>query len=245
MGIRLRWDQQGYNKRRLWVMGGDGGLFDIGFQSLSRMLASGMDIKVLVLDTQVYSNTGGQSSTATFTGQNAKMSAFGKAQPGKREHRKELAQIAMMHPSVFVSQTTPAHLNHFYRSVMEANAFPGPAVVICYAACMPEHGIADDRAVAQAKLAAESRAFPLLIYDPRKGERLRECLSLQGNPSVKEDWFKNSKSGEPLDFIAFARTEGRFARHFDSTGQPDEFLKLARQDRLENWHKLQELAGLR
>jgi len=139
------------------TLGGDGAMYDIGFQSLSRLLMSGMDIKVLVLDTQVYSNTGGQISTATFTGQNAKMAAFGKTSPGKREHRKELATIAMMHPGVYVAQTTLAHLNHFYRAVMEANEYPGPAVVICYAACMPEHGIADDRAVAQAKLTADSR----------------------------------------------------------------------------------------
>jgi len=128
--------------------------------------------------------------------------------------------------------------------VMEANEFPGPAVVICYAACMPEHGIPDDRAVAQAKLAADSRTFPLLVYDPRKGDRIRERLSLQGNPMMKEDWFKNPKTGEPVDFISFARTEGRFARHFVN-GEPDESVKLAQEDRLENWHKLQELAGLR
>jgi pyruvate ferredoxin oxidoreductase beta subunit len=172
------------------------------------------------------------------------MAAFGKTSPGKREHRKELATIAMMHPGVYVAQTTPAHLNHFYRAVVEANEYPGPAVVICYAACMPEHWIADDRAVAQAKLAADSRTFPLLIYDPRKGDLIRERLSLQGNPVMKEDWFANPKTGEPVDFIAFARTEGRFARHF-TDGQPDEFLKVAQQDRLANWHRLQELAGLR
>ncbi|MBI3697787.1 MAG: 2-oxoacid:acceptor oxidoreductase family protein, partial [Acidobacteria bacterium] len=245
LGIRLRWDQEGHPERRLWVVGGDGALYDIGFQSLSRMLMTGLDIKVLVLDTQVYSNTGGQASTATFTAQNAKMSAIGKARGGKREKRKELAQIAMMHPGVFVAQTTPALLNHFYRSVMEANAFPGPAVVICYAACMPEHGIPGDQGVTHSKMAVDSRAFPVLIYDPRKGERFRECLSLQGNPAVKDDWFKNPKTGTPLDFVTFARTEGRFARHFNGGGEPDESLQLAQQDRLANWRHLQELAGLR
>jgi pyruvate-ferredoxin/flavodoxin oxidoreductase len=244
MGIRLRWDQAGYRKRRLWVVGGDGALYDIGFQSLSRLMMSGMDIKVLVLDTQVYSNTGGQSSTATFTSQAAKMAAFGKVEQGKREHRKELATIAMMHPGVYVAQTTPAHLNHFYRCVTEANEYPGPAIVICYAACMPEHGIADDRAAAQARLAVDSRTFPLLVYDPRKGDRIRDCLSLQGNPVMKQDWFTNPKTGEPVDFIAFARTEGRFARHF-TDGCPDSPIMLAQEDRLANWHRLQELAGLR
>jgi pyruvate/2-oxoacid:ferredoxin oxidoreductase beta subunit len=207
-------------------------------------MMSGMDIKVLVLDTQVYSNTGGQSSTATFTSQAAKMAAFGKVERGKREHRKELATIALMHPGVYVAQTTPAHLNHFYRCVMAANEYPGPAVVICYAACMPEHGIADDRAAAQAKLAVDSRTFPLLVYDPRKGDLIRERISLQGNPVMKEDWFTNPKTGEPIDFIAFAQTEGRFARHF-TEGHPDEALTIAQEDRLANWHRLQELAGLR
>jgi pyruvate-ferredoxin/flavodoxin oxidoreductase len=253
MGIRLRWNQEGHDKRRLWVLGGDGAMFDIGFQSLSRMLMSGMDIKVLVLDTQVYSNTGGQTSTATFTGQDAKMAGGahagqggnGSAAPGKRERRKELAQIVMMHPHVFVAQTTPAHLNHFYKAIQQANEYPGPAVVICYASCMPEHGVADDRAAAQAALAVESRAFPLLVYDPRKGERIRECLSLHGNPAMKEDWYLDPKTERAVDFIAFARTEGRFAAHFDAAGAADGFLEQAQQDRLENWHRLQELAGLR
>ncbi|MBI3406505.1 MAG: 4Fe-4S binding protein [Acidobacteria bacterium] len=245
MGIRLRWDQQGYGKRRLWVLGGDGAMYDIGFQSLSRMLMSGLDIKVLVLDTQVYSNTGGQTSTATFTSQDAKMANFGKSEHGKREHRKEIAQIAMMHPGVFVAQTTAGHLNHFYKAVLAANEFPGPALVVCYATCQPEHGVGDDRSMAQGKLAVESRTFPLIMFDPRKGDRLRDCISLHGNPAMKEDWYVDPKTSKPLDFVTFARTEGRFARHFDAQGNPGEYLLLAQQDRLENWRRLQELAGLR
>ncbi len=245
MGIRLRWDQEGFNKRRLWVLGGDGAMYDIGFQSLSRMLMSGMDIKVMVLDTQVYSNTGGQTSTSTFTGQDAKMAQFGKAQPGKRERRKELAQIAMMHPGAFVAQTTTAHLNHFYKTIMAANEFPGPALIVVYTTCQPEHGVADDQSMHQAKLAVESRTFPLFTYDPRKGEKIAERLSLAGNPAAKEDWYVDARTGKAVDFTAFAKTEGRFARHFDQDGNPDEFLMTAQQDRLENWRILQELAGLR
>jgi pyruvate/2-oxoacid:ferredoxin oxidoreductase beta subunit len=220
-------------------------MYDIGFQALSRMLMSGMDIKVLVLDTQVYSNTGGQTSTATFTSQDAKMAAFGKAQHGKSEQRKELSQIAMMHPGVFVAQTTAAHLNHFYKTIMAANEYPGPAVVIAYTTCQPEHGVADDKSLVQAKLAVESRTFPLMVFDPRKGEKIRERLSLAGNPALKEDWYVDPRNNQPVDFISFARTEGRFARHFDAEGSADEYLKKAQQDRLENWHRLQELAGLR
>jgi pyruvate/2-oxoacid:ferredoxin oxidoreductase beta subunit len=193
----------------------------------------------------VYSNTGGQTSTSTFTSQDAKMSAVGKAEPGKREHRKELGQIMMMHPNVFVAQTTAAHLGHFYKTVMAANEFPGPAVVIVYSTCQPEHGVPDDASLTQAKLAVESRAFPLFVYDPRKGEKLRERLNLAGNPALKQDWYIDPRINEQVDFISFARTEGRFARHFDSNGTPDQFLRQAMADRLDNWRRLQELAALR
>ena len=103
MGLRVRWDQKGWNDKPIWCIGGDGAMFDIGFQSLSRMLASGMNIKVLVLDTQVYSNTGGQASTSTYMGQNAKFSTHGSAIQGKKENRKELANICMMHKDVYVA----------------------------------------------------------------------------------------------------------------------------------------------
>ena len=126
----------------------------------------------------------------------------------------------MAHGEVYVAQTTPAHLNHFYRSILEANEFPGPAVVIIYAACMPEHGIADDAANRQARLAVDSRAFPLFTYDPRRGPRISDRLSLQGNPAMREDW-STTPAGEPVDFLAFARTEGRFAPHFGAAGRTD------------------------
>ena len=85
MGVRVRWDQMGWQNKPLWFIGGDGAMFDIGFQSLSRMLATGMNIKVFVLDTQVYSNTGGQASTGSFKGQNTKMSVHGKRRsPARR-----------------------------------------------------------------------------------------------------------------------------------------------------------------
>ena len=245
MGVRARWDQMGWANKRLWIIGGDGAMLDIGFQSLSRMLASGMDIKVIVLDTQVYSNTGGQTSTGSFKGQDAKMSFHGSAIPGKKENRKEIGNICMMHKDVYVAQTTCAHPNHFYKAVMEANQFPGPAIVNVFTTCQPEHGVADNMAEHQAKLAADSRSFPVFIYDPRKGSRFKERLSLVGNPNVKEDWYVNPKTGEQIDFVYFARTEGRFAKQFDKEGNPSPTLLAAQQDRLENWHMLQELAGIK
>ena len=245
MGVRTHWDQQGWHDKRLWIVGGDGAMLDIGFQSLSRMLAAGMDIKVIVLDTQVYSNTGGQASTSSFKGQEAKMSSFGRVIPGKKESRKELANIAMMHRDVYVAQTTCAHVNHFYKAVMEANEYPGPAIINVFTTCQPEHWVGDNMAEHQAKLAADSRTFPVFIYDPRKGSSFKERLSLQGNPNVKGDWYTQPKTGEVIDFITFARTEGRFAKHFDDDGNPSATLLASRDERLENWHLLQELAGLR
>ena len=245
MGIRARWDQRGWTNKKLWVIGGDGAMYDIGFQSLSRMLASGMDIKVLVLDTQVYSNTGGQASTATFAGQEAKMAAFGADWHGKRERRKELAQICLMHPEVFVAQTTAAQINHFYKAVIAANEYPGPAVINVYTTCQPEHGVPDCNSTRQAKLAVETRAFPIFIYDPRKGEKIRERLSLVGNPAQKEDWWMPPQGDRPLTFVDFARSEGRFAKQFDKDGNPSSSLLRTQAERLQNWRLLQELAGLR
>jgi pyruvate/2-oxoacid:ferredoxin oxidoreductase beta subunit/Pyruvate/2-oxoacid:ferredoxin oxidoreductase delta subunit len=244
MGIRARWDQDGHADRRLWVLGGDGGMYDIGFQSLSRMVASGADIKVLVLDTQAYSNTGGQASTASFGGQVTKLSAYGRELHGRPERRKELSRIMLAHGDVYVAQTTAAHINHFYRSILDANSYPGPAVVVAYTPCQPEHGIADDASSRQARLAVDSRAFPLFSYDPRRGESLKERLSLQGNPALRDDW-STQPNGTPIDFLAFARTEGRFAPHFDVEGRPSPELEATQDERLANWRLLQELAGLR
>jgi pyruvate/2-oxoacid:ferredoxin oxidoreductase beta subunit len=217
-------------------------MYDIGFQALSRMVASGADIKVLVLDTQVYSNTGGQASTASFGGQVTKLSAYGKALHGRTEARKELGRIIAAHRTAYVAQTTPAHLNHFYRAVMEANEYPGPAVIVAYTPCMPEHGIADDAAMRQAQHAVASRAFPLFTYDPRRGEREAERWSLQGNPALREDW-ATAPDGTPDDFLAFARTEGRFANHFAPDGTPTPEILATQADRLANWRTLKELAG--
>jgi pyruvate/2-oxoacid:ferredoxin oxidoreductase beta subunit len=243
MGVRARWDQAGHADRKLWVVGGDGAMYDIGLQALSRMIASGADIKVLVLDTQAYSNTGGQASTASFGGQITKLSAYGRELHGRPERRKELGKILMAHTEVFVAQTTTAHVNHFYRAVLDANEYPGPAVIICYTPCQPEHGIADDAAAKQARFAVDSRAFPLFTYDPRRGHSLAERLSLQGNPALRDDWF-TAPDGTSVDFTTFARSEGRFGGHFSPDGAPSAEITATNEDRLANWRALQEMAGL-
>src|SRR5262249_24070483 len=153
IGGRMRWDQMGWKDQPLGLIGGGGGMDGSEFRALSRMFLSGFPLKVSVLDTQVYSNPGGQASTASFTGQNTKMSVHGKAVFGKQERRKEIAQIAMMHPRVYVAQTTCAHANHFYKSVLGALEFDGPAIVCCYTTCQPEHGAADNVGAEQPHLA--------------------------------------------------------------------------------------------
>jgi len=243
LGIRARWDQAGHRDRRLWVLGGDGAMYDIGFQALSRMIAAGADIKVMVLDTQAYSNTGGQASTASFGGQVTKLSAYGRELHGRPEPRKELGRILVAHGNAYVAQTTAAHINHFYRSVMEANEFPGPAVLVVYTPCQPEHGIADDAATRQAKLAVDSRAFPLFTYDPRRASTVAGRLSLQGNPALRDDWYV-LPDGTTCDFVAFARTEGRFGPHFGAAGEPSAEIVATAAERLSNWRLLQEMAGV-
>lgn len=248
MGIRAAWDAMGHDDWPIWVVGGDGAMLDIGFQSLSRLLTSGMNIKVLVLDTQVYSNTGGQTSTATYVGQDAKMSYHGKSIHGKVEGRKELGMICMMHPRAYVAQTVGPMAKHFYGAIERANEFKGPAVINVFTTCQPEHGVADDMAAAQARLAVESRAFPVFEYDPDKGDSLKECLSLAGNPSVNRDWTeRRTKDGNkvPVTFLEWAKTEGRFRKHFDKDGNPvTELIHKAQNERLRNWWRLQELAGI-
>jgi pyruvate ferredoxin oxidoreductase beta subunit len=95
----------------------------------------------------------------------------------------------------------------------------------------------------QSKLARDSRAFPVFVHDPRAGRTLAERISLRGNPAIKEDWYTHPRTGEPVDFVHFARTEGRFSRHFDDEGRPDRALLAGQEDRLTNWRLLQQLAG--
>jgi hypothetical protein len=141
------------------------------------------------------------------------MSVHGKTVGGKQELRKEIAQIEMMHPRTYVAQTTCAHTNHFDKSVLGALEFGGPAIVVCHTTCQPEHGVADNMAEDQARLAVDSRAFPLLTYDPRPGDTVKKRMSLQGNANVKDDWFVNPKTNETVTLIDFARSEGPRKAH--------------------------------
>jgi pyruvate-ferredoxin/flavodoxin oxidoreductase len=207
------------------AIGGDGAMLDIGFQNLSRLLASGKPIRVVVLDTQVYSNTGGQACTSGFTGQVSDMAAWGKAQHGKTETRKELALLSIAHRNVFVLQSSQAASAHLLGGVLRGLQSRYPAVFALNCPCPPEHGLGDDAATQAARLAMESRAFPVLIHDPAAGEALADRLSLDGNPMLDETWptydlkYVDEQGQEqvmslPVTIADWAATEARFKKHF-------------------------------
>jgi len=208
----------------IFAVGGDGAMFDIGFQNLSRVLASGKPIRVIVLDTQVYSNTGGQACTSGFMAQVSDMAEFGEAHHGKEETRKELALIAMAHRGTYVLQSSAALASHLIGGVLKGLQAKRPAMFLLHCPCPPEHGIGDESAAAAAKMALESRAFPLLVFDPDEGDSIAECINLDGNPSPNESWptvslkYKNDAGEEesmsvPFTIADWAATESRFRKH--------------------------------
>ncbi|MEX1187010.1 MAG: 2-oxoacid:acceptor oxidoreductase family protein [Gemmatimonadaceae bacterium] len=234
------------------AMGGDGAMLDIGFQNLSRLLASGKPIRVVVLDTQVYSNTGGQACTSGYTGQVADMSAWGKSQHGKTETRKELALLAIAHRGVYVHQSSQAAASHLISGVLRGLQKRRPVLINVYTPCPVEHGLADDWAQHAARLALESRAFPFLTYDPDGGPSFADCLSLDGNPSPDGEWpsyalkYLDEAGAEqtmelPLTIADWAATETRFKQHFSELPASDsgdempfhEYLAAGADDRAE------------
>ncbi|MEK6611950.1 MAG: 4Fe-4S binding protein [Gemmatimonadota bacterium] len=232
------------------AMGGDGAMLDIGFQNLSRLLASGKPVRVVVLDTQVYSNTGGQACTSGYTGQVADMSAYGKAQHGKTEMRKELGLLGIAHRGTFVHQSSQAAASHLIAGVLKGMHKRRPVLFNIYTPCPVEHGLADDWSQQAARFALESRAFPFLTYDPDAGNSFADCLSLEGNPSPEADWptyslrYLDEAGTEqtlevPLTVADWAATEARFKQHFSELATElyeyaipfDQYLRLSKEDR--------------
>ncbi|MBQ37903.1 MAG: hypothetical protein CME04_16070 [Gemmatimonadaceae bacterium] len=232
------------------ALGGDGAMYDIGFQNLSRLMMSGKPIKVVVVDTQVYSNTGGQACTSGFLGQVSDMAQYGQAQQGKQEIRKEMGLIGMAHRTTYILQSSMAYPSHMIEGFVNGLMARRPALFTLYTSCQPEHGIADDAGNRQAKMAVESRAFPLFKFDPDGGQTPVECLDLSMNPAMDDDWpmyeLKYQEDGRdktmevPMTFVDFAVTEGRFRKHF-RVAPPDtwndnmvplhEYLQLDADDR--------------
>ena len=151
-------------KKSVWILGGDGWAYDIGFGGLDHVIASGEDVNILVFDTEVYSNTGGQSSKATPTGAIAQFAAS-----GKETKKKDLAQIAMSYGYVYVAQVAMgADYNQCMKAFVEAESYHGPSIIIAYAPCI-NHGIKKGMSKAQTeeKLAVEAGYWNLFRFDPR------------------------------------------------------------------------------
>ncbi|MDP6980392.1 MAG: 2-oxoacid:acceptor oxidoreductase family protein [Myxococcota bacterium] len=214
----------------LFAVGGDGAMMDIGFQNLSRLLASNKPIRVVVVDTQVYSNTGGQACTSGFIGQVSDMAAFGPDQHGKEEKRKELALLAIAHRGAFVLQTSQGAPSHLLGGVLKGLGARRPSIFILNTPCPVEWGIGDSEAPDAARLALESRAVPHLVYDPEGGPDLADCVDLEGNPELENDWptyeLRYREAGEeramtlPVTTADWAAHEARFRKHF--TPMPDD-----------------------
>ncbi len=207
------------------AVGGDGAMYDIGFQNLSRALMSGRPVKILVLDTQVYSNTGGQACTSGFIGQVSDMAPYGKAWHGKTETRKEISLIGAAHRTAFIHQANLANYTHMIEGFIDGINSRRPALFNVYSVCQPEHAVGDDASFARSKMALESRAYPILRFDPDAGETWEDSLDLEGNPAIDDDWPVYTLNYEdedgnaqhmelPMTFADFAVGEGRFRKHF-------------------------------
>ena len=182
-------------KKSVWIFGGDGWAYDIGYGGLDHVLASGEDVNVLVMDTEVYSNTGGQASKATPVGAVAKFAAS-----GKRIRKKDLGAMAMTYGYVYVAQVAMgANQSQFLKAVREAEAYPGPSLVIAYAPCI-NHGLRASMAATQdeEKRAVEAGYWSLYRYNPMLEDEGKNPFQLD---SKEPDWTK---------FQAFLNGEVRY-----------------------------------
>ena len=183
-------------KRSVWVIGGDGWAYDIGYGGLDHVLASGKNIKVLVLDTEVYSNTGGQMSKATPIGAVAKF-----ADSGKTMAKKDLGMIAMTYENIYVGKISlGGDMNHALKTMNEAEAYDGPALIIAYAHCI-NHGINMTKGLDEQKLAVQTGHWPLYRFNPE--------LRAQGKNPLTVD-YKEPTDNETINFRTFAGNENRF-----------------------------------
>nr|MBL8411547.1 pyruvate:ferredoxin (flavodoxin) oxidoreductase [Dechloromonas sp.] len=179
-------------RRSVWIVGGDGWAYDIGFGGLDHVLSSGEDVNILVLDTEVYSNTGGQNSKATPRGAVAKFAAGG--QPNRK---KDLARIAMDYENVYVAKVAyGAKDTHTLKAFIDAESYPGVSVIIAYSPCIA-HGVDMSHNHRQQDLAVKSGHWPLLRYDPRLREQGRQPMSVDS-------------AAPSIPFRDFARNEARF-----------------------------------
>ncbi|MBC5648695.1 pyruvate:ferredoxin (flavodoxin) oxidoreductase [Christensenella tenuis] len=166
-------------KKSVWIFGGDGWAYDIGYGGLDHVLASGEDVNVLVLDTEVYSNTGGQASKATPTGSIAKFAAS-----GKKVKKKDLGAIAMTYGYVYVASVAMgANQAQLLKAMQEAEAYPGPSLIIAYAPCI-NHGINMGKSQHEEKRAVEAGYWQLYRYNPLLKEEGKNPFTLDSKPAT-------------------------------------------------------------
>jgi pyruvate-ferredoxin/flavodoxin oxidoreductase len=214
-------------RKTVWIVGGDGWAYDIGFGGLDHVLASGRNVNLLVLDTEVYSNTGGQASKATPRAAVAKFAAG-----GKRTRKKDLGMIASAYGDVYVAQIAMGADNpQTVKALAEADAYPGPSLVIAYSHCIA-HGIEMKKGMEQQKLAVDTGYWPLYRYDPR-------------HTSPGEHPFRLDSRPPKLPLSEFMSREARFAmlaraRPADAA----ELGELAQHDVDERWLVYEQLAEI-
>ncbi len=213
-------------RKGVWIVGGDGWAYDIGYGGLDQVLSSGRNVNILVLDTEVYSNTGGQSSKATPRGAVAKFAAAGKS-TGK----KDLGAIARSYGNVFVAQVAMgANDAQTIKAFLEADAWPGPSLIIAYATCIA-HGIDMSKSMSHQKDAVKSGYWPLYRYQPSEGD--------DGTP------FKLDSVKPSIPIREFVATETRFAILERTDPERAAVLaELAQADADERWRYYEQLAGI-
>ena len=191
-------------RKGVWVVGGDGWAYDIGYGGLDHVLASGRDVNVLVLDTEVYSNTGGQQSKATPLGASAKFAAAGKEIP-----KKDLGLIAMSYGNVYVASIAfGAKDAQTVKAFLEAESYPGPSLLIAYSHCIA-HGYDMAYGAEQQKLAVESGVWPIYRFDPRRLDAGQPPLQLDcGEPKIRvEQYMKNENRFRMLERLGADRAK--------------------------------------
>jgi pyruvate-ferredoxin/flavodoxin oxidoreductase len=214
-------------KKSVWIIGGDGWAYDIGFGGVDHVLASGRNVNILVLDTEVYSNTGGQTSKSTPLGAVAKFSAGGKATA-----KKDLALLAMDYANVYVAHVAYAGKDtQTLNAFIEAEAHDGPSIIIAYSPCIA-HGVDMSNNHRQQNLAVKSGHWPLFRFNPNK-------IKLGKNPMQLD-------SAEPsIPYRDFVKTETRFSMLWQSHPEDAErFLAQAQQDVKNRYHYYKQLSEL-
>jgi pyruvate-ferredoxin/flavodoxin oxidoreductase len=176
------------------------------------------NVKMVMLDTQVYSNTGGQNSDSSLMPGGYDMNQVGVATQGKLTEKKGVAEsFTSGHGSPFVAQVSMANAAKLFKAVLDALEYRGTAFLQCYTACQPEHGVADDVSTVEAQRVRDARVMPEFTFHPGRGETRAEAFDLRGNPAIDRDWWETTykSDGQRYRYTSahFAMFEQRFRRH--------------------------------